>query len=375
MAGIYVHIPFCRRKCNYCNFYSTPAAFDAEGFTDLLLQEAALRSRFFNGQTLSTLYLGGGTPGLFPPAQIGRLINGLLNAFDFVAHPEISIELNPDDITPDWVDELRKTPVNRLSVGVQSFSAAALSYLERLHSPSQSETALLILLQAGYHNISADLIYGIPGSSPEILLFDIAKLSALSIPHISAYHLTVEPSTRLEMQIRKKQRKSVSGDTGADAFIFLISELEKRGYLHYETSNFCLPGYFSQHNTSYWKGESYLGLGPSAHSFRAGERSWNHAGIRGYTEGVQSANLAVESEKLSSDDEYNEYVMTRLRTMWGCDTDEIQGFFGEDYLKHCLKQSEPWLQNGRMRREEGVLKLTPDGKLFADAIAASLFKV
>jgi len=375
MAGIYVHIPFCRRKCNYCNFYSTPAAFDSQDFTDLLLREATLRSQFFDGQMLSTIYLGGGTPGLFPPAQIGRLIKGLNNTFDFVSHPEITIELNPDDITPEWVAELRKTPVNRLSVGVQSFNPSALNYLERLHDPAQSEKALLILLESGYTNLSADLIYGIPGTSHETLLFDIAKLSALSIPHISAYHLTVEPSTRLEMQIRKKQRPTVSADTGADAFTFLISGLEEQGYLHYETSNFCLPGYFSRHNTSYWKGEAYLGLGPSAHSFRPGERSWNHAGIRGYTEGVKSGNLAFETEKLSRDDEYNEYIMTRLRTMWGCDTEEIGGIFGEDYLSHCLKQSEPWLQNGKMRREVGVLRLTTLGKLFADAIAASLFRV
>lgn len=375
MAGIYIHIPYCKHKCNYCNFYSSPAQFNAKDYVNLLLREAKLRVNFFEGQALSTLYLGGGTPSLLDNAEIKRLIAGLMQLFPFEENPEISIEVNPDDIEKTRLEELKDTQINRISIGVQSFNNDALRYLERIHSGEQSYQALLWLKDAGFHNISADLIYGIPGVSIDSLVTDCKRLLELNIPHISAYNLTVEPSTRLEMQIKKKQRESVVSEEGAEAFILLSSMLEESGFLHYEISNFAKPAYFSRHNTSYWQGEKYLGLGPSAHSFNGESREWNVSSIKKYTDSLHSGILQKESELLSQTDHYNEYVMTSLRTMWGSDLAIIEAKYGQHYRTYCMQQAQKWVDSEHILLKGDILRLHRKGKLFADGIASSMFYI
>lgn len=375
MAGVYIHIPYCRRKCNYCNFYSTPASFNAAEFVDLLIAEAKLRSDFFEGQTLNTIYLGGGSPGLFPVKQSERLIEAISATFPFSPEPEITIELNPDDVTANLIKDLKSTAINRISIGIQSFSNEALNYLERIHNGEQAYNAISSIKNNGYENVSADIIYGIPEIGLDVLYSDIKKLIDLQIPHISAYNLTIEPSTRLEKQITMNQRRDIVSEEGAEALSHLISLLESHAYLHYEISNFCLPGCFSKHNTSYWQGEKYLGLGPSAHSYNGKARSWNPASIKKYSDGISNGNCHIETEMLSKNDRYNEFVMTSLRTMWGCNSRIIEQQFGIDYKNYCLKQAQVWLQEKKIILKDEILYLSSTGKLFADGIAASMFRI
>jgi oxygen-independent coproporphyrinogen III oxidase len=373
MAGIYIHIPFCRHKCNYCNFYSTPASFDAKVFASAIINEAKLRNYFLRMEKVETIYFGGGTPGLFHPDVINEIILELSNLFTFNPNIEITIEVNPDDISIEWLESLRKTQVNRISIGIQTFNNVALKYLERLHSGEHGLKAIKMIKDAGYTNISADLIYAIPGQTNEMLQSDIEVLTEMDIPHISAYNLTVEPSTRLTLQIRKGIRKAVSTDQGAQHFEIVVKALEEKGYLHYEISNFCKPGLFSKHNTSYWQGVKYLGLGPSAHSFDGGIREWNVSNVKRYVDAIKAGIILSESETLSQEDKYNEYIMTGIRTMWGCSLFYIESEYGLKFKEYCLEQAKPWIKDGSIIIQDNSLILSFQGKFLADGIASSMF--
>ncbi len=373
MAGLYLHIPYCRQKCHYCNFYSLASAKHRNEIVEAMKIEMALNKGFFGGEPLQTIYLGGGTPSILPVSQLDDLIRIVISIFGIVKEPEITVEANPDDVTDEWLAALATTPANRLSMGIQSFNDADLHYLNRVHSAAQAKASIAKALRTGYSNLSIDLIYGIPTLTDEQWIENINTAIMLNIPHISAYALTVEPGTALDHLIRKGKYTPVDDDKAASHFALLMESLGKAGYEHYEISNFALPGRYSRHNTAYWNGSKYLGIGPSAHSFTGRARRWNVANLGSYIKGVSAGSGFYESEELTTAQQFNEYVMTSLRTMWGIDPRHVEQQFGQDFYKHLTEQAKHPMEQGWLIFDDDKLKLTSTGKLFADRIAAGLF--
>ncbi|HPR59147.1 MAG TPA: radical SAM family heme chaperone HemW [Bacteroidales bacterium] len=373
MAGLYLHIPFCRRKCHYCNFYSLPTRKYRKEIPKAMMIEMEINQTFFNGEPLDTIYVGGGTPSLYPPDDIQYLINAAKDNFRFAENVEITLEANPDDISNEWIEALSASSVNRLSIGVQSFNDDDLHYLHRIHSASQAIAGIEKARKAGFGNLSIDLIYGIPGQTDEQWIENIKMATALKIPHISAYALTVEKGTTLDFLIKKGKLPSVDDDKAAGQFMILMQAMSNAGYLHYEISNFALPGYFSRHNTAYWNGQKYLGIGPSAHSFDGTTRRWNVSLMENYIRGVYGNSVCYESETLSLHQLFDEYVMTSLRTMWGCDPAIVKKKFGDMYYNHLMQGITKWIEKDLLIMDKGKIILTDQGKLFADGIASDLF--
>ncbi len=373
MAGIYIHIPFCKQKCHYCNFYSLASVKYRDVFVDILLKEIELQKDYLSGETIETIYFGGGTPSLLSVGEIKRIIDELAVFHNINNNAEITLEANPDDINPKKVAGLRQTPINRFSIGVQSFFDDELQYLHRIHSGQDAEISVRTVKDAGFTNLSIDLIYGNPVMRDEKWKLNIEKFFDLEIPHLSAYALTVEPKTALDVLIRKGKMKNVDDNTAANHFMILTEKMKEQGFIHYEISNFSKKGFHSEHNTSYWQGKKYLGLGPSAHSFDGDSRQWNVSNLSKYIEGVKNGGIIVEKETLTTEQKYNEYVMTSLRTIWGTDLKYIRDSFGEGFENHYLKKTRPHLQMGNVLRENDIFKLTESGKLFADGITSDLF--
>lgn len=374
MGGLYIHIPFCRSKCYYCNFYSLPTRRHQEELIDTLLLELEQQKDFFGQNPLGTVYLGGGTPSLMPVENIKKLIDRAIQIFGIVKDPEITVEANPEDVTPDWLRQLKQTPVNRISIGVQSFHDEDLRYLSRRHSAATSVSAIRSALDHGFSNLSIDLIYGIPTLSDKNWTQNIETALSFDIPHISAYALTVEPTTILERLIHKGKYLPVSDDHAANQFDLLIRTLTSAGYEHYEISNFARPGWYSRHNTLYWKGEKYLGIGPSAHSFNGITRKWNISHLEKYMQGIRQGNPAIESEDPDKNQQFNEYVMTALRTMWGIDLNFVRKKFGEDFSDSLYREASRASFKEFLQIQNGIITLTHRGKFFADRIAADLFR-
>ena len=325
MAGIYIHIPFCRRKCHYCNFFSLASEKLKVPFIAALKKEIELTRAYLGGEPVNTIYFGGGTPSVYEPAVLQEILELLISSPSPVKEGneqrEITLELNPEDVTESYVDALKKTWFNRFSLGIQSFFDEDLVSLNRSHSAEQAKKAVALLLQAGYDNISIDLIYGIPTSTPERWMKNLETAFSLGVPHISAYALTVEAKTPLAWMIGKQKMPPVSDEMQVDQFKTLMIETLQNGYLQYEISNFCKPGRHAVHNTSYWNGIPYLGLGPSAHSYDGTSRRWNISNLSKYIEGVENGERLFEEETLTAEQKYNEYVMTSLRTRtraWSC---------------------------------------------------------
>jgi len=415
LAGIYIHIPFCKHKCNYCNFFSLATARFRDEFFQALLKEIELTAHYLKGEQVETIYFGGGTPSLFSVGQLEEIIerassvkcqvSSVKSSHQSAVHslqsrvtksdmrttiselPEITLEMNPDDITPEYLEVLSSSAINRVSLGVQSFFDEDLNYLERSHDAKQAKSALKMILDAGcrmpdagyrmkiseIENVSVDLIYGIPTLSNNHWKQNLQILIDPGIPHISAYALTVEPKTPLAWQIKKNIRQPVSDNQASAQFEILMEMMDNAGYVHYEISNFCLPGYESVHNSNYWKGVPYLGLGPSAHSFNGRSRRWNTLHLTSYIQGIQSDNPQFEEEFLTLTQQYNEYIMTSLRTMWGCDTKKIREDFGEKYETHFRHQAIRHLASGHLKDSSGIFTLTTKGKFLADGISADLF--
>lgn len=373
MAGIYLHIPFCRTKCHYCNFFSTASSKNKNEFTDALIREISSQKNWLEGSEIQTVYFGGGTPSLFDPSVIDRILNQIYTDFSITDNPEITIEVNPDDITLEKLKEWKRSGFNRVSIGVQSFFDEDLEYLSRVHNSQQSAAGSQQVLDSGFTNVSADLIFGMPTLTNEHLVENIQKLADLGIPHISAYALTVEPKTALDVLIRNKKMKGPDEDRIVEHFRLAMETLKSLGYLHYEISNFGREGYFSRHNTMYWSGEHYLGLGPSAHSYNGISRRWNVANLAGYINDLKNGVPPYEMEILTQTQKFNEYIMTSLRTMWGCDLAKIRLDFGENFTFHISHFALRFIANGGMIEKDGILYLTDKGKLFADGIAAEMF--
>ena len=373
MAGIYLHIPFCKSKCPYCNFFSVASIKAVEEFLPALKKEISLQQYYLGNQKIETLYFGGGTPSLIKPSAINRILEQIQNSFAVEKTAEITLEANPDDITVASLEAWHNAGINRLSIGVQSFNDADLKYLGRIHSGAQAEKSVQLALEHGFNHLSVDFIYGMPTLSDSAFADNLEKAVSLQIPHISAYALTTEPKTAMDVMIRKQQMQGPDEETAASQFRYLMQYLGSRGYEHYEISNFCLPGKYSRHNSSYWKGDHYLGLGPSAHSFNGISRQWNVNGISRYTSLVNAGESHFETEVLSPSQRYNEYVMVSLRTIWGTSLDHIKQEFGEGPASYFKDLASHFLISKDMIEHDGIFTLSENGKLFADKISSDLF--
>lgn len=375
MAGIYIHVPFCTSKCHYCNFFSVASKRYREGFAKFLLLEMKQRAFELCDEKVMTIYLGGGTPSLLPPEVIGSLIQGCRDLFNVAEDAEITMEANPDDLTDEYLVGIKRCGVNRLSIGVQSFHDEDLRLINRRHSGQEAHEAVCRANMAGFKDITLDLIYGIPGAEDARWQENVHQLIALNVSHFSAYALTIEEGTALNWMIKKGKCLPVDEEQAVRQYEYLIDMALQSGYEHYEVSNFARPGCYSRHNTAYWQGNMYMGLGPAAHSFDGMSRRWNVSGISGYIDSVNSGEVAFEREVLTENNRYNEFVMTGLRTMWGVDCQMLEKMFGKDVMT-CYQQAvSPFITRGWVVFIDGVYKLTRQGVLFADYIASELFRV
>ena len=375
MAGIYIHFPFCKKKCSYCNFFSIASLKYRQLYFESLLKEIELQKDYLENEFIETVYFGGGTPSLMSDAEINMIFEKLSKYFKITADAEITIETNPDNLSFEYFQKLKNTPINRISIGVQSFIDEELEYLGRIHNAKKSLQSIEDALNAGFQNISIDLIYGIPVKQtiPSGWEKNLETIFNYNVPHISAYALTVEPRTILDYNIINKKVQPVSEDLFIEQYNFMIEKMKEQNYIQYEISNFCKKDFFSKHNTSYWQGKKYLGLGPSAHSFNIASRQWNVASITQYSQSLQLNCVPCEKEILSIEKKYNEYVLTSLRTMWGCDLNFISSNFGEKYYQLILQESQKYLESGDLIIKNNILFLTETGKLLADRITSSLF--
>ncbi|MGO1520329.1 MAG: radical SAM family heme chaperone HemW [Sphingobacterium sp.] len=371
---IYFHIPFCKQACHYCDFHFSTSLKYKEDLLQGMLREIELRASYLENTPITSIYFGGGTPSLLNAGEINRLVEKVSTHFDISSSAEITLEANPDDLNREKLIDLRHTPINRLSIGVQSFFQEDLLWMNRAHNAEEADSSIKRAQDQGYENMTCDLIYGYPLLSDEKWKSNMQQLIQLQVPHISSYSMTVESKTALDHQIRKGTSAPMNEEQSARQMLQLIDTLQRAGYEQYEISNFAHSGQYAKHNSNYWRGVHYLGIGPSAHSFNGHSRSWNLANNAKYIAGIQSNKLALETEELSTMDRFNEYVMTRLRTKWGIDETQIKTGFGETYLEQLALNITPYVQHGEvLRSEEGVYTLSTSGKLLADQIAADLF--
>ena len=373
-GAIYIHIPFCKQACHYCDFHFSTSMKRKEEIVLALIREIQLRKNEFHGEIIETIYFGGGTPSVLTNAEILSLIEAVYENFEVIENPEITLEANPDDLSEERIIALSKTPINRLSIGIQSFFEDDLKLMNRAHNSDEAQKSLAIATKY-FDNISVDLIYGIPGLTNEMWLENIETALRFGIPHISSYALTVEPKTALHKLIQTGKIAEPKDDVAQDHFEVLVKTLTEKGFIHYELSNFGKPDYFSKNNSSYWLGKKYLGIGPSAHSFDGKSRSWNIANNMLYLKSISADKLPHEIEILTQQDRYNEYVMTGLRTIWGVSLERIEKEFGKDYLNYLLNQADKFLIDGLLSIAENVMTTTAKGKFLADGIASDLFLV
>ena len=374
MAGIYIHIPFCNQACHYCDFHFSTSVKSKSQLLEALVQEIQLRQKDWQDEPIETIYFGGGTPSVLTVEELHFLLDAVYANFQVIAVPEITLEANPDDLSPEYLLALSQTKINRLSIGIQSFFDADLQLMNRAHNAEQAKQSLSFATQY-FDNITLDLIYGMPNMTNDQWLQNIETALSYGIPHISCYALTVEPKTALHSYIQKGQMPPLDEALAAEHFKLLVKLLEANGFVHYEFSNFGKPNYFSQNNSSYWLGKKYLGIGPSAHSFDGQSRSWNVSNNAKYIKAIQSQELYSETEILSLTDRYNEYIMTGLRTIWGVSLDKVEKEYGVNYINYLNKQIQSHVQNGLLKIENGILTTTAKGKFLCDGIAADLFVV
>ncbi|MEE3999789.1 radical SAM family heme chaperone HemW [Tenacibaculum sp. FZY0031] len=372
MAGIYLHIPFCKQACYYCDFHFSTSLKKKEELVSCLVKELELRKEELLNETIETIYFGGGTPSLLSIEELQLLIDTIYQNYVVIANPEITLEANPDDLSEEKIIELSKTSVNRLSIGIQSFFEEDLQLMNRAHNAQEAKKCLSAATRY-FDNITIDLIYGVPNMSNERWRENLQIAFDFGINHISSYALTVEPKTALDSFIKQGKYPDVDETVAKEHFDILVAKTAKNGFVHYEISNFGKPNYFSKHNTSYWLGKKYIGIGPSAHSFNKTHRSWNVANNAKYIKAIQEGKLPLEQEKLTKKDQFNEYLMTGLRTIWGVSLEKIEEDFGEEFKIELLKNAEKFIQQGLLVITNEVLKTTEKGKFLADGLASELF--
>jgi oxygen-independent coproporphyrinogen-3 oxidase len=373
MAGLYIHIPFCKQKCHYCNFFSVASLRNKKEMVLAIASEIKQQKSYLDNESLKTIYLGGGTPSLLNEDELNTLFDAIFSTFEVDKDVEITLEANPDDLHTEKADIIRRSKINRLSIGIQSFHDDDLVALNRVHSARQSLDAIKTMQDFGISNISIDLIYGIPGLTNEKWHRNLETVKQLQIPHLSAYALTVEAKTALDWLIKKGRMTPVNEEMSIAHFRYLQEYALENGYEHYEISNFCKPEMYSRHNTAYWSGEKYLGIGPSAHSFDQNSRRWNVSNNTKYIEGITNNNLFFEEEVLDTSKKYNEYILTNLRTRNGCNLNYIKEHFGKVYYNSFLANLKSSRYQHFFTLEDQLLVLTPEGMLFTDAITSELF--
>ncbi|MEN8201733.1 MAG: radical SAM family heme chaperone HemW [Bacteroidota bacterium] len=372
MAGLYVHIPFCKQACRYCDFFFSVSLHYVDAFVDSLLKEMELRAGELPGTPLETLYLGGGTPSVLSEKHLDQILEAVHTHYNFQKNDEWTIECNPDDLSPAYLTHLRKLGFTRISIGIQSFHQRDLELMRRSHTAAQAERSVQDAAAAGFENITVDLIYGIPDQSLKEWEENISQALSLPISHISAYHLTFESGTVFDHWRKKGRLLPVHEEASVSQYHLLRKRLAEKGFDHYEISNFAREGHMSRHNMIYWSGKSYLGLGPSAHSFDSIRRSWNVSSLKEYMEGIASGNLARETEDLSPAERYHDYLITSLRTRWGADPQYIQRQFGAELSDHFRGKSKTFLEQGSMQITENRVVIHPDHWLIADHILREL---
>jgi len=383
MSGIYIHIPFCKQACHYCDFHFSTNLKKKEEMILALAKEIEMRSKSIthhpspNNESIETIYFGGGTPSRLEIVDLKLLIAEVYKNYTVTNNPEITLEANPDDLSESYLIELSKIGINRLSIGIQSFFEDDLKLMNRAHNVEEAKKCLEIATQY-FDNISIDLIYGIPEMSNEKWLQNIEMALSFGVPHISSYALTVEPKTALHSFIQKGIIPQPDDEVAQEHFQILVDKLSENGFIHYELSNFGKENYFSKNNSSYWLGKKYIGIGPSAHSYDGENRGWNVSNNSFYIKSIQENKLPIEMETLTKTDRYNEYIMTGLRTIWGVSLDRIEEEFGKTYLDYLLNQSKKYIDESLLEfvkssEVETVLKTTKKGKFLSDGIASDLF--
>ena len=372
MSGIYIHIPFCKQACHYCDFHFSTNLKKKDEMVLALAKEIQLRKNEFQDEIVETIYFGGGTPSILQIADLRFLINTVYQNYKVVENPEITVEANPDDLTENRIIELSKNKVNRLSIGIQSFFEDDLQLMNRAHNAEEAMKCLEIATHY-FDNISIDLIYGVPEMSNEKWLQNIEKALSFGVPHISSYALTVEPKTALHSFIQKGIIPQPDDDVAQEHFQILVDKLSENGFIHYELSNFGKENFFSKNNSSYWLGKKYIGIGPSAHSYDGKNRGWNVSNNSLYIKSIQENKLPIEIETLTKTDRYNEYIMTGLRTIWGVSLERVEQEFGKTYLDYLNRQAAKFIEDHLLFVDDNILRTTKKGKFLSDGIASDLF--
>ncbi len=375
MSGIYIHIPFCAKKCFYCDFYTSLSINQKSDYINALIQELKLQQNYLIKTEVKTIYFGGGTPSLLSSQEIQIILDEIYAVFKVSNDAEITLEANPDDLTHVYVKDLKTTDINRLSLGLQSFFDDDLELMNRRHTVKEIYSSIKHLQDIGYNNLSGDLIYGLPNSNLEKWQHNINEFFKLEINHLSAYHLTYEPNTIFKKYLKTGKIKEITEDNSLQQFEILKNETAKQGFIHYETSNFAKEGFFSKHNTAYWQQKPYLVLGVSAHSYNLKSRQNNISNLKKYLTGVGEGNGFFEKEDLTLSDEYNDYLITTLRTMWGTDMSYIKEHFGKKHYSFIQKESNGFIEQRLLIKENNILKTTAKGKFVEDMILEKLFFV
>lgn len=372
MAGLYVHIPFCKQACHYCNFHFSTSLKQKDRLLQALLKELLLQKDYLKAAPLQSIYFGGGTPSLLQASELQLLLDGIYELHEVAEDAEITLETNPDDLNPAYLKALKATGINRLSIGLQSFIPEDLAFMNRAHTAAEAEQCLDWARAAGFKDLTVDLIYGSPFLSNEQWLANIDKVIAAKVPHISCYALTVEPKTALAHFIETGEYPAPSEERAAQHFELLLERLTAAGYEQYEISNFCIPPHYAKHNSNYWLSKPYLGIGPSAHSFDGKNRQWNVANNPQYYKSIEAGILPFELEVLSPVNRFNEYLLTGLRTKWGCSKVRLKSW-GAEAWQHFQREAAVFLADGHLLEEEGRYVLAPKGRLLADHILSRLF--
>lgn len=375
MAGIYLHIPFCKKRCIYCDFFSTTSSSKKASYIEALTQELKNRREYTDNEIINTIYFGGGTPSQLSYDEFEKIFSTIYSYYNINPEAEITLEANPDDLTDEYLDSISSLPFNRLSMGIQTFNDNTLMLLKRRHTSQQAIDAFMRCRSHGFKNISIDLIYGLPGETSETWEKDLDIAISLKPEHISAYHLIYEEGTAL-FRLREENKVSEADEELSNSlFETLIKRLSEAGYIHYEISNFSLPDMHSRHNSGYWTDMKYLGCGPSAHSYNGRSRQWNIASLDKYIYGISHGQNISETEMLDLYTRYNDFVITSMRTMWGMPLEKLKSEFGVKLHDYCLKMAESHIRNGKLTLEENTLKLTHEGIFISDGIMSDLLWV
>jgi oxygen-independent coproporphyrinogen-3 oxidase len=372
MAGIYIHIPFCRRKCFYCDFYKTDDTQFISRYINVLAKEITLRKNYLENESIETIYFGGGTPSVLTENQLNQILQFIFKEFRVLPAAEITFEANPDDLSKEYLEGLNRCGINRLSIGIQSFNDELLKKMNRRHNSIQAVQAVENAAKAGFDNISVDLIYGLPGLTTGEWQSSLGQVFRLPVVHLSAYHLTYHEGTKFYSWLKKGILKETGENESAGQFNILVDMAADEGFELYEISNLAKNQMYSKHNTSYWTGKKYLGLGPSAHSFNGITRQWNFSDIEKYLLAYENGNLFYEEEILTTSEKFNEYILTRLRTQWGVSTASLENEFGHEKVVHFLKNIEKYVNTGLVIRENGNFTFSRDGLFVSDDILAQL---